>query len=1055
MKTAASPRAGAPLPRPAPEQVEDAVGFLAGHWPGAGRHNAYRALCGGLLREVCPEAARDAVVRLVEATGDGEGANREALLGSTAEALAEGRAAEGWPRLRLRLGPDGPRVVREFRRRLGLTIDLAALADHKKMPVEFLRSLGLHDLDDDGVGIPYRDAGGKVVGVKKRTRLRAGDGSYWPKGLPLMAYGEDRLHEAVRAGYLAIVEGESDPWTMWYHGLPALGLPGAGTVATTLQRGHVAGVPLAFAWREPDASGAEFVEGVRRRLGGLGWAGVLKEISAQGVKDPSDLHARCGGDKGRFAEAWAAAVGQARQLDLGPPRADAPKAVRILAPYQPFPVDVLPAPLVAYVREGAAALGCDAAFVALPVLSAVASLIGNTRVVRLKRGWEELAIIWVAIVGDSGTLKSPAYLLAVAYLFRLQKRLLRDHKARCATYQQEVQEYREKARDAKKNGEDPGPPPEPPVLERVVCSDTTIEKLAEILEDNPRGTLLARDELAGWLGSFTRYKGKQGGTDLPNWLELHRAGTLVVDRKTGDRRTIFVPRAAVSVVGGIQPGTLARALTPEFLDAGLAARLLMAMPPKLPKCWREDEVAEGTVGAYQKLLDGLRSKLDFNVEAGDDGEEKVPHVLKLSRDAKREWVKFYDGWAQEQAAAEGEMAAALGKLEGYAARFSLLHHVVTHVAAGKDDLCPVGPESVRSGVRLCHWFANEARRIYSILSESTEERETRRLAEFIHARGGQVTARALQKSNSRKYPTADAAEAALDALARDGLGAWSPSPTTERGGRPTRTFVLRPTPDTTDTTPAEVGAGAPTASDETPDTTSDTTPPDVAFPEEIGGCVGCVGCRTQSVAPASGGAGPVPGETVSSDGMGLCRSRRPRGLGRPAGSPARPWCWCGTRPAWRRSRRPSRAAAASASTWRRPAWAPAPTGCGCSASTWRRLTAEVSPTWWTASPSTPDPCSRRWRARPSSAPTCSSTCPSSCASASSRAPPTTRCCSRSSSTAPAGRRVSTGWHRGPGGSWGRNSPRSCRVRTGRGRCPASSWSTPPATCSCCCRCSAP
>src|SRR5262249_50060623 len=154
---------------------------------------------------------------------------------------------------------------------------------------------------------------------------------------------------------------------------------------------------------------------------------------------------------------------------------------------------------------------------------------------------------------------------------------------------------------------------EEPVLRRVVCSDTTIEKLAEILEDNPRGTLVARDELAGWLGSFSRYKGKQGGTDLPNWLEMYRAGTVIVDRKTAERRTLFISRAAVSITGGIQPGVLARALTPEFLDAGLAARLLMALPPKQPKRWSDDEVDLEVEQAYQDALEKLLA-LEFDLD---------------------------------------------------------------------------------------------------------------------------------------------------------------------------------------------------------------------------------------------------------------------------------------------------------------------------------------------------------------------------------------------------------------------------------------------------------
>src|SRR5262249_15497742 len=154
-----------------------------------------------------------------------------------------------------------------------------------------------------------------------------------------------------------------------------------------------------------------------------------------------------------------------------------------------------------------------------------------TRTIRLKRGWEEPCVVWTAVVGDSGTLKSPAYIRAVSHLFRLQKNLLLEYRQQRARYDEEKQEYQATRRKAKEGGDDPGDPPEEPLLRRVVCSDTTIEKLAEVLDDNPRGTLVARDELAGWLGSFTRYKGRGGGSDLQHWLEAHQAKPWVIDRK--------------------------------------------------------------------------------------------------------------------------------------------------------------------------------------------------------------------------------------------------------------------------------------------------------------------------------------------------------------------------------------------------------------------------------------------------------------------------------------------------------------------------------------------
>lgn len=483
--------------------------------------------------------------------------------------------------------------------------------------------------------------------------------------------------------------------------------------------------------------------------------------------------------------------------------------VRTVAPYRPFPLEALPPDVRGFVHQAAAALGCDQALVALPVLAALAAAIGNTRSIRLKRGWTEPAILWTSTVSDSGTLKSPAFFLAVGYLFAVQERLLAQHKSACAAYEKDLDVWKK----AKADGIDPGDKPERPSLHRCIVSDTTIEKLGEILEENPRGLLVARDELSGWIGSFTKYKGKASGSDVPNWLELHRAGTVIIDRKTGERRTLFIKRAAASVAGCIQPGTLARALTGDLFDSGLVARLLLACPPQLPKRWTEAEVDPATEKIYHELLDKLLA-LDF----GDLDGRPVPLVLRLSDDAKRVWVSFYNGWANEQAAAEGELAAAYSKLEGYAARFALIHHVVNHAANNVEDSAPIRVESVEAGIALARWFANEARRIYATLSESKEERERRQLLDFIRSRGGSITIRQLQKSNSRKYPDSDTAEQALNDLAEAGLGDWREGPVPARGGHRIRSLLLRPTLDTSDTRPESEGDD-----DEVPpDTCSDT-----------------------------------------------------------------------------------------------------------------------------------------------------------------------------------------------------------------------------------------
>jgi hypothetical protein len=510
------------------------------------------------------------------------------------------------------------------------------------------------------------------------------------------------------------------------------------------------------------------------------------------------------------------------------------KPVPTLEPYRPFPVEALPAPLAEYVCQAASALGCDPAYVALPCLAVAAGLIGYTRVLRLKRTWRAPSVLWTLIIADSGSLKTPAFRHATDYLFLLQKRLDAEYKRKVAEYLEAKEKWAAAAKAAKDGkGVHPGDEPEPPIQKTIFTSDATIEAIAELIGDNPRGLVVSCDELAGWLNSFSRYKGKAGGTDLPRWLSMHSAGGFAYHRKTGDRRRIVVPHAAVSIAGGIQPDILARAIAGDFVDSGGFARILPAMPPRPGKVWSETEIDPDTEKRYHSLLEALYA-LEF-----DDGE---PYVLKLSPEAKACWVRWYEAWGREQAATEGELAAAFSKLEEAAARFTLIHHVVTRFDRNKSDLGPVEVESMEAGIALARWFGAEAKRVYAVLAEDEEQRTTRRLVEHIRAHGGRITARELQRSNSRKYPTAEAAEAALEQLVTDGLGLWEPPITTAKGGQPARYFRLHPTHDSTDTT----GNAHTDAEKSPPDTTPDSTSPAPVFSGENPGSVGSVMRRTEA-----------------------------------------------------------------------------------------------------------------------------------------------------------------------------------------------------------------
>src|SRR5262249_23842808 len=127
-------------------------------------------------------------------------------------------------------------------------------------------------------------------------------------------YGLWRLNEAQKVGRLFIVEGESDCWTLWLHGEPALGIPG-NTSANVLLAEHLEQVDEVYIVRENDQGGKTFLDLVPKRLKTLDYRGAVYALALPAeVKDVNDLH--CAGPE-QFKERWDEVVRLARRLDKG------------------------------------------------------------------------------------------------------------------------------------------------------------------------------------------------------------------------------------------------------------------------------------------------------------------------------------------------------------------------------------------------------------------------------------------------------------------------------------------------------------------------------------------------------------------------------------------------------------------------------------------------------------------------------------------------------------------------------------------------------------------
>jgi hypothetical protein len=147
----------------------------------------------------------------------------------------------------------------------GLT--LAEYAGAKQLPVDFLRECGVGEHTRDGIRclrIRYLDVDGTVLATRLRLALSGEHRFLWTSGSKTTLYGWWRLTAAQVAGFVVLVEGESDTQTLWHHGLPALGIPGAATWKSEWDTALI-GIDTIYVMIEPDQGGARVLKWLPKR----------------------------------------------------------------------------------------------------------------------------------------------------------------------------------------------------------------------------------------------------------------------------------------------------------------------------------------------------------------------------------------------------------------------------------------------------------------------------------------------------------------------------------------------------------------------------------------------------------------------------------------------------------------------------------------------------------------------------------------------------------------------------------------------------------------------
>jgi hypothetical protein len=317
-----------------------------------------------------------------------------------------------------------------------------------------------------------------------------------------------------------------------------------------------------------------------------------------------------------------------------------------------FPLDTLPEKCLDWVERAAHGAGATAAHVAVPMLGIISSLIGTARRVKASRSWTEPMTCWVAVVGFSGTSKTPginATKRALAQVERDRRPNIaeqqRAHESRVeaakaarALWKKEVEELAEKKvvplnEYRSTQASEPVMPVEAAdpgsfVAPRLYVSNVTIERLAVLLQARPQGMLMLADELSALFLNMSRYS---GGQDNEFWLEAWNGDSYTVERM--GRAAIVVDYLLVGIVGGLQPDKLARSFKGD-LD-GMYARMLFAWPPEPGYRPLTNEVAE----IEPEIVNAITRIVGLDGGQGKNG-EFAPRSILLSPQAFETFQQF-------------------------------------------------------------------------------------------------------------------------------------------------------------------------------------------------------------------------------------------------------------------------------------------------------------------------------------------------------------------------------------------------------------------------------
>lgn len=398
---------------------------------------------------------------------------------------------------------------------------------------------------------------------------------------------------------------------------------------------------------------------------------------------------------------------------------------------------LIPDPLRTWILDISERMQVPPEFLAAPVFTSLSSIVGRQIGVfpKQKDDWFVVPNLWGAIIARPGFFKSPAIAEAMKPLDELVKKArvkfeaekvivkakdellkakidgLKDSIKKSARKgnEHELEELKNKLETLLKEIEENN------ICERrYKTNDATIEKLACLLNENPKGLLVLRDELSGWLKSMQK-SGRE--SDREFYLEAWNGyGSFSVDRI--GRGTLHVTALCLSIFGGLQPGKLdsyVNQATQGIGDDGLLQRFQLLIYPETPKKWRNVDRTPNTE-SFEEVKELYQRLALLKIKNQNTKTDKILglHFSRQAQELFTEWRSDLESRLRSTDSQSPVFESHLAKYRSLVPSLALVFHLVENYKKESIDTEDViETSSLRMALEWAQFLEAHARKVYS------------------------------------------------------------------------------------------------------------------------------------------------------------------------------------------------------------------------------------------------------------------------------------------------------------------------------------------------------